>query len=193
MGLTSRAGVTPLSNFADIAGPMARTVADAATIFNVVVGEDPADPVTAGANSRREKDYRAFLTPGGLKGARIGVLREAYVRPTTDSEVVAVFERALADMKKAGAEIVDPAGLPPQPAGGGRGGGGCARFKWDLNRYFTARGENAPVKTVDDIVRSVAPTSANLVDAQQDTSPRRKTTWLHWGGAANAFSHRSTR
>jgi Asp-tRNA(Asn)/Glu-tRNA(Gln) amidotransferase A subunit family amidase len=174
MGLTSRAGVVPLSNFADIAGPMARTVTDAATIFNVVASEDPDDPVTAGANSRREKDYRAFLTPGGLKGARIGVLREAYERPTMDSEVVAVFMRALEDMKKAGAEIVDPAGLPPQTTGGRAGGGGCARFKWDLNRYFAARAENAPVKTVDEIVRSgnVHPTvRQQLVNAQQDTSP----------------------
>src|SRR5688572_663091 len=174
MGLTSRAGVVPLSNFADIAGPMARTVADAAAVFNVVVGEDPADAVTAGANSRREADYRKFVTPGGLKGARIGVLREAYVRPTTDTEVVAVFERALADMQKAGAIIVDTAGLPPQTGGGRGGGGGCSRFKWDLNRYFETRGENAPVKTVDAIVRSgnYHPTvRERLVNAQQDSSP----------------------
>ena len=173
MGLTSRAGVVPLSNFADIAGPMTRTVADAVAIFNVIAGEDSADTVTAGANSRREADYRKFIMPGGLKGARIGVLREAYERNTTDAEVVAVFTRALEDMKKAGATIVDPAGLPPQTGGRG-GGGGCSRFKWDLNRYFEARGENAPVKTVDAIVRSGnyhPSVRERLVNAQQDSSP----------------------
>src|SRR5450830_670417 len=74
MGLTSRAGVVPLSNAADIAGPLARTVADA-------------------ARGHREDDYRKFLVPGGLKGARIGVLRQAYESKTTDNEVVAIFTR----------------------------------------------------------------------------------------------------
>src|SRR5699024_9391580 len=75
MGLTSRAGVVPLSAVAAVAGPMARTVAAAVAVFQVVAGADPADSVTASATSRRAPDYRAFLTPGGLRGARIGVLR----------------------------------------------------------------------------------------------------------------------
>jgi Asp-tRNA(Asn)/Glu-tRNA(Gln) amidotransferase A subunit family amidase len=157
MGLTSRAGVVPLSNAADIAGPMARSVADAVAIFNVVAGEDPDDPVTAKGRGHREPDYRTFLVPGALKGARIGVLRQAYERPTTDSEVVMVFTRALDDMRKQGATIVDPAGIDSLAAvtrvGGGRGGG-CNPFKNDLERYFAARGENAPVKTVAEILRS---------------------------------------
>src|ERR1043165_4848353 len=103
MGLTSRAGVIPLSAAADVAGPMARTVADAVEIFNVVVGSDPADSVTAPADSKREPDYRKFLIRDGLKGARIGILRQAYETPTTDSEVVTVFTKALDDMRKAGA------------------------------------------------------------------------------------------
>src|ERR1043165_4650505 len=103
MGLTSRAGVIPLSAAADIAGPMARTGADAVEIFNVVVGSDPADSVTAPADSKREPDYRKFLITDGLKGARIGILHQAYETPTTDSEVVTVFTKALDDMRKAGA------------------------------------------------------------------------------------------
>ena len=173
MGLTSRAGVVPLSAAADIAGPMARSVADAVAIFDVVAGEDPDDPVTSAARGHREPDYRAFLTPGGLKGARIGVLRQAYERPTTDAEVVSVFTRALDDMRRQGAIIVDPATIDSL-AQITRSGGNCSRFKWDLERYFATRGENAPVKTIDEIVRSgnYHPTvQLRLQQAQRDSSP----------------------
>jgi amidase len=160
MGLTSRAGVVPLANSADIAGPMARTVADAVELFNVVAGEDPDDPVTAASRGHRESDYRKFLVSGGLKGARIGVLRQAYEhndrdgRPTQDSEVVAVFTKAVKDLEKAGAVIVDPAGIDSLGALTRSGGGGCNSFKFDLERYLAARGQNAPVKTVDEVLRS---------------------------------------
>jgi amidase len=160
MGLTSRAGVVPLLNSQDIAGPMARSVRDAVEIFNVVAGEDPGDPVTAASRGRREADYRTFVVPGGLKGARIGVLHQAYERndrdgrPTQDSEVVAVFMNAVKALEKAGAIIVDPAGIDSLNAITRSGGGGCAAFKYDLERYFAARGQNAPVKTIDQILAS---------------------------------------
>ena len=173
MGLTSRAGVIPLNSAADIAGPMARTVADAVAIFNVVAGEDPDDAVTASSRGHREADYNTFVVPGGLKGARIGVLRQAYETRTTDSEVVAVFTRALDDLKKAGATIVDPAGIDSLQRVL-RGGGGCSRFKYDLEHYFAERGDGAPVKTVDQIVRSRAfhpSVEVRLTAAQKDTSP----------------------
>ena len=89
MGLTSRAGVMPLNLLADIAGPMTRTVEDAAAVFQVVVGEDPDDPATAASNGRARENYAAALQRDGLKGARIGVLRQAYERDTTDPEIVA--------------------------------------------------------------------------------------------------------
>lgn len=154
MGLTSRAGVVPLSNGADIAGPMARSVADAVAVFQVVAGEDPDDGVTAAARGHREADYNAFVVPGGLKGARIGVLRQAYERPTTDAEVVTVFTTAISTLKAQGAEIVDPAGIDSLQAILRVPGPGCATFRHDLERYFAARGENAPVKTVREILRS---------------------------------------
>ncbi len=154
MGLTSRAGVVPLSNSADIAGPMARTVADAVKVFNVVVGSDPDDPVTASADVRRETDYNAFLVASGLRGARIGVLRQAYERATTDSEVVRVFTAAVESMKAAGATIIDPAGVDSLQALMRTTGGGCNVFKYDLERYLAARGPNAPVKTVDEVLKS---------------------------------------
>src|SRR3970282_383806 len=130
-----RARVVPLTSPPDTAGPMARTVADAVAIFQVVAGEDPDDSVTVTSRGHREEDYRSFVVSGGLKGARIGVLRQAYERPTTDSEVVAVFTKALDDLRKAGAVIVDPAGIDSLQAvtrvgrggGGGGGGGGAGR------------------------------------------------------------------
>lgn len=153
MGLTSRAGVVPLNLRADIAGPIARTVADAVAVFNVVAGSDPDDPVTAGADARREKDYTTFLAPGALKGARIGVLRQAYERPGLDSEVVKVFTNALDEMRRSGATIVDPATIDSLGTLT-RGQGGCNPFRYDLDRYLAARGEGAPVKTLHDVVRT---------------------------------------
>src|SRR5215469_7571099 len=105
MGLTSRSGVFPLSLLADIAGPMARCVEDAARVFQVIVGEDPDDPVTAAAKQHPPENYLAALDRNGLRGATIGVLRAAYERPSTDPEIAAVLQAALEDMKRAGATI----------------------------------------------------------------------------------------
>lgn len=154
MGLTSRAGVVPLNNEADIAGPMARTVADAVEVFQVVAGEDTADAVTAASRGRREPDYRRFVIPGGLRGARIGVLRQAYDRPTIDPEVVAVFGKALDAMRAAGATIIDSARVADLDSIMTFGRSGCNRFRADLEGYFARRGEGAPVRTVEAILRS---------------------------------------
>ena len=109
MGLTSRAGVFPLSLLADIAGPMARTVEDAAAVFQVIVGEDPDDPATAASHGRPVPNYTDSLKPDGLKGAIIGVLHEAYDRESADPEVIRVFQQAIADLRRAGATVIDPA------------------------------------------------------------------------------------
>src|SRR5579859_5342319 len=108
MGLTSRAGVIPLSFLADIAGPMCRTVEDAVRVFQVIVGEDPNDAATAASHGRTIPSYAESLRRDGLQGARIGILRQAYERDTTDPEVVDVFMTAIEDLKRAGATIVDP-------------------------------------------------------------------------------------
>src|SRR5438270_2903667 len=94
MGLTSRAGIAPLSLFADIAGPMARSVADAVAVFQVVAGYDPDDPATRVVEGKPVPNYTSFLVKGGLQGARIGVLRQAFEGPRTpvDPEVRAVFD-----------------------------------------------------------------------------------------------------
>jgi amidase len=155
MGLTSRGGVMPLNLYADIAGPMARTVADAVAVFQVVVGSDPADAVTAAATAHLPQDYAAALVRDGLQGARIGVLRFAYERDSTDPEIVQVFMRAVDDLRAAGATIIDPGvvdGLAqikrPQ------GIGPCGGFKYDINRYLASHGDRVPVKSLAEIVKS---------------------------------------
>jgi Asp-tRNA(Asn)/Glu-tRNA(Gln) amidotransferase A subunit family amidase len=155
MGLTSRAGVVPLNLLADIAGPMARTVEDAVRVFQVIAGEDPDDPVTAESRTHPIPDYSRSLVRDGLKGARIGVLRQAYERDTTDPEIVTIFERGLEDLRRAGAVIVDPArveGLDEIKRD--RSAGPCGGFKYDINRYLAGLGDRTPVHTLDEIIRS---------------------------------------
>jgi Asp-tRNA(Asn)/Glu-tRNA(Gln) amidotransferase A subunit family amidase len=155
MGLTSRAGVMPLSLLADIAGPMSRTVEDAARVFQAVVGADPDDPVTAAAPAHLPQDYLAALDASGLRGATIGVLRQAYERPTLDAEIARVFQTALEDMKRAGATIVDPAPVEGMDSiQRPRGLGPCMGFKYDLNHYLAAREGQVPMKDLAAILRS---------------------------------------
>jgi amidase len=114
-GLISRKGLSPLVVFQDTAGPMTRTVKDAAILLDVLVGYDPADPFTAVATLAREAgSYADGLSEGSLGGARIGVVREAF-GPDDDpdsGQVNRVVEGALEVMRGAGAEIVDPVSVP---------------------------------------------------------------------------------
>lgn len=155
MGLTSRAGVMPLNLLADIAGPMARTVADAVAVFQVIVGEDPDDSATAASRGRPREDYSSALARDGLRGARIGILRQAYERDTTDPEIVHVFMNALEDLRRAGATIVDPArveGLDQNRRA--QGVGPCMGFKYDINHYLASHGDRIPVHSLTEIVKS---------------------------------------
>lgn len=155
MGLTSRAGVFPLSLLADIAGPMTRTVEDAAKVFQVIVGDDPDDPVTAAARARPAQDYVAALDREGLQGSVIGVLRQAYEREGVDPDVLRVFARALDDLRRAGATVVDPVLVEGfaqirRP----RDAGVCMGFKYDLNRFLAARAGRVPMKDLTAILAS---------------------------------------
>jgi amidase len=154
MGLTSRGGVVPLFMGADIAGPMARSVADAVAIFQVIVGADPDDSATARSLGRPVPNYSQSLDANGLRAARIGVLRQAYESPTTDPEVVHLFRRALDDLRKQGATIIDSATVPELDSLRRQQTGACNTFEYDLNSFLAARGDRVPVKTVDDILRS---------------------------------------
>ena len=154
MGLTSRAGVVPLNLFADIAGPMGRTVTDAVTVFQVIAGYDPNDPATETSRSRPIPNYASALVRDGLRGARLGVLRQAYERPTLDSEVVQVFARAMGDLRRAGATVLDSVAVPQLDSLLRLGRGGCNVFKSELNRWLGAQGDRVPVKSLDEILRS---------------------------------------
>jgi amidase len=172
MGLTSRAGVFPLNLLADVAGPMARTVEDAARIFQVVAGEDPDDPVTAAARTHTGIDCLAALQRDGLRGATIGVLRQAYERESTDPEIVRVFLAAVEDLKHAGATIVDPAAVDLEGIRRPQGSAQCMGFKYDLNQFLAARGDHVPLKDLAAIIRSnrFHPTVARRLE-QADRGP----------------------
>jgi len=154
IGLTSRDGIVPDNIMSDMGGPLARTVADAATVLNVVAGYDPADPITKASEGHVEKDYTRFLDKNGLKGARIGVLRRFIDTPTTDPEIKALTEKAIADMKAQGAEVVDFT-IPDYEAVSNTRGGGCGnQLQTGIDEYFAAHGEGAPYKSLREIYDS---------------------------------------
>jgi len=109
LGLLSRSGIIPIAHSQDTPGPMARTVRDAAILLGALAGVDPRDNATAGSNGKAETDYTKFLDPHGLRGARIGVARKYF--GFSDS-VDPLMNSLLDDMKREGAEIIDPADLP---------------------------------------------------------------------------------
>jgi Asp-tRNA(Asn)/Glu-tRNA(Gln) amidotransferase A subunit family amidase len=172
MGLTSRDGIIPLYLDRDVGGPMARTLADAVRVLDVIAGPDPADPVTAESRGRVPTGgYAAHLRRDGLRGKRIGVVRQLSNTATTDSGVLARFEGALRTMRGQGAELVDVQ-IPELDTI--QGSLWCGRFKTDINAYLTSLGPRAPVKTLDEIVASgrYHPSIAGrLREFQRFTSP----------------------
>jgi amidase len=152
VGLVGRSGIIPISHSQDTAGPMARTVRDAALVLGALTGIDPRDDATKPSAGKSYTDYTRFLDANGLKGARIGVAREAYMgySPKTDKLV----EQAIDVLKQSGATIVDPANIPTANKFGD------AEFdvllyelKADLNAYLDSLGPSAPYKTLADIIR----------------------------------------
>jgi amidase len=145
MGLVSRSGIIPISHSQDTAGPMTRTVADAAILLGALAGADPRDEATAKSNARIEQDYSRFLDPKGLAGARLGVCRAhfmGYSRRTDD-----LVAEAIDVLRRQGAIIVDPADIPTA----GRFDDDeytvlLYEFKADLNAYLAeyAAGGSAP-------------------------------------------------
>ena len=151
LGLLSRSGIVPIAHSQDTAGPMARTVADAAALLGAMTGADPDDPATKDAGRKGRRDYSASLDPNGLKGARIGVVRNKYFgySPATDR----LADAAIAEMKKQGATIVDPANIATL----GKFDDGefqvlLFEFKADLNKYLTWLGAASPVHSLKDVI-----------------------------------------
>ncbi|HEY0510977.1 MAG TPA: amidase [Thermoanaerobaculia bacterium] len=151
VGLLSRSGIIPISHTQDTAGPMARTVADAAVLLGAMTGVDERDEVTRAGRGQALDDYTKFLDPKGLKGARIGVYHPGSFEdnPLTTS----LLAEALAAMKAAGSTIVDPVKIPPA----GKSGDGeyqvlLYEFKADLNHYLAELGPQAPVHTLKEAI-----------------------------------------
>ena len=154
MGLTSRAGVVPLNLAADIAGPMTRTVADAAAVLQAIEGFDPRDPVTAASQGHTHIPYADALDPDGLAGARLGVLRVITDTETADRAVLELFERALTDLVSRGASVVDPFEIPGLDTLLTERSGGCSQFKFDLNAYLASHRGRVPVTSLAEIIGS---------------------------------------
>jgi amidase len=151
LGLLSRSGIVPIAHSQDTAGPMARTVADAAALLGAMTGADPDDPATKDAGRKGRRDYSASLDPNGLKGARIGVVRNKYFgySPATDQ----LAETAIAEMKKQGATIVDPANIATLGTfDDGEFEVLLFEFKADLNKYLTWLGAASPVHSLKDVI-----------------------------------------
>jgi amidase len=152
LGLTSRAGVIPISHNQDTVGPMARTVADAAAVLGALVGVDPRDPATSASAGRFFKDYTQFLSPTGLRGARIGVIRQVFAG--FQDKVDVIYNAALDAMRRAGAIVVDPADLPTAQEIATSGDETTVLnfdFKVDIAAYLAGRGDPA-FHTLQDLI-----------------------------------------
>lgn len=151
VGRVSRTGIIPISHSQDTAGPMARTVADAAILLEAMSARDPDDPATTVAGAAKPFDRRAALAEGALKGARIGVARKRFFgySPATDRLV----EAAITRMKELGATIIDPADIATASQLDD-----CEfdvllyEFKADLNKYLGALPASAPVRSLSDLI-----------------------------------------
>jgi amidase len=151
LGLLSRSGIVPIAHSQDTAGPMTRTVRDAAIMLGAMTGEDGDDSATAGSSSHSVPDYTKYLDANGLRGARIGVVRAHYAG--FNDSVDKLVADAIEVMKRHGAIIVDPADIPTA----GKFDDSefdvlLYEFKADLNNYLASLGPSAPVKSLKDII-----------------------------------------
>lgn len=151
VGLVSRSVIIPISHTQDTAGPIARTVTDAAILLGAVAGADPKDKATLAAGARREENYAAGLDANALKGMRIGVPREQYFGYSTSADSVA--QHAIDLMREKGAVIVDPVPIMKM------GDVGEAElevllyeFKAGINDYLSALGPGSTMRTLSDLI-----------------------------------------
>jgi amidase len=150
VGLVSRAGIIPISHSQDTAGPMGRTVADAAMLRGALAGADPEDSATKAPGRKAAADYTKFLDRGGLRGARIGVVHKSY---DFSESVAGVLRAALDAMKHEGAVLVDPVEI----ASLGKFDDSemdvmLYEFKHDLNAYLGSAGPNVPAHSLKEVI-----------------------------------------
>ena len=182
-GLVSRGGVYGCwpEVFGSL-GPMARTVTDLAKLLDVMVAYDPEDPITARGIGHIPNTFTRFLDKGGLKGVRLGVLRESIgLNTEPDSEdfkkVSAVFDKAVAELRGAGAEIVDPIAIPEIKALLAKRSGGPGDTDESFKNYF-GRSANPPFKTPEEVI--AAPEFAKVVKRSQDRFKRKPEATKHY-------------
>ncbi len=149
VGLVSRAGIIPISFTQDTAGPMARTVEDAALCLGVLAGVDPDDAKTLAAEGRTHSDYTQFLKAGGLQGKRIGLMKNLM---GYHSRVDALMGQAVAFLKSQGAEVIEVEGPKEGPIEGDSFTVMLYEFKDGLNKYFSGLGEGALVKNLAELI-----------------------------------------
>jgi amidase len=152
MGLTSRMGIIPLYLRNDIAGPMARSVADAATILQVIAAADPDDPATRHRPTTPDHSYQQALRTDALQGARIGVMRYYTMQASIDPAIQALFEQALLDMAAQGAILVEDFAIPGfedliQ-------NNWCNTFQEDVNQYLSQQTHAFAAKSLEQVVAS---------------------------------------
>jgi amidase len=150
VGLVSRAGIIPIAHSQDTAGPMTRTVTDAAIILGALTGEDPRDSMTKDSRGKSLTDYTKFLDKDGLRGMRLGVVRKNF---GFNERVDKLMNDAIAEMKRRGAVFVDPADIPTS----GKFDDSefevlLYEFKADLNAYLAGLGPQAPVRSLKDVI-----------------------------------------
>ena len=148
VGLVSRSGIIPISHTQDTAGPMTRSVADAAAVLSALTALDPGDSATSQNRTRARRDYESFLKNDGLKGARIGVARDFWGKR---SEVDAISDKALDAMKDAGAVLVDVKFPTLRKFGDAEYEVLLYEFKADLEKYLAERG--AQHETLADLIK----------------------------------------
>jgi len=147
VGIVSRTNVVPISSTQDTAGPMTRTVMDAALLLTAIAGEDKADPVTLEA--KRVKDYTAGLETASLQGVRIGVLRSA---AGSRGDVKALFDAALADLTRAGAVLVDVEYTPPDELWGASLPVLLFELRVEMDKYLSRRPAADGPRSLADVV-----------------------------------------
>jgi amidase len=151
LGLLSRSGIIPIAHSQDTAGPMARTVADAAVLLTVLAGIDPSDPATLASRGHTRIDYTRFLDANGLHGARIGVARKKFFGYSDAADKL--VNDAITVMKAKGAVIVDPADIPTAGTfDDSEFDVLLYEFKADLNKYLAGLQPNVRVRTLKDVI-----------------------------------------